>query len=145
MTVIRWAPERQAELTRMWAEGLSQGLIAERLGATRSAVSGQINRLKLPKRKGTLRKDRHGNVMACSIPPKPKVAVVSNKRQPPSRTFSAPPPAPSLEMVFRAAEKDGCRWMSGDPREMLFCGDATVRGGSYCEAHHARAYRAVAA
>ena len=127
-----WTPERDAELAKLWASGMTTRNIGDAMGVTHNAVIGRVHRLGLPGRSSPIR-ERKSAVRKPRAKPKPK-PVISQK-----------PTSPSLEMIFRAAEKGGCRWMSGDPREMLFCGDATVRGGSYCSVHHARAYRAVAA
>jgi len=46
-----WDKERDAELTKLWAEGYSGGQIMDKLGApSRNSVMGRISRLKLPKR-----------------------------------------------------------------------------------------------
>ena len=47
-------PERIAELTRLWATGLTTREIGRRLGVTKNAVIGRAHRLKLPPRPSPL-------------------------------------------------------------------------------------------
>lgn len=50
MKYIDWTDERVAELTRLWANGLSAARIAEVMGLrSRNMVVGKVNRLALPK------------------------------------------------------------------------------------------------
>jgi hypothetical protein len=43
-SAMRWPPERQTELERLVAEGLSATLISERLGITRNSIIGRCRR-----------------------------------------------------------------------------------------------------
>lgn len=47
-----WTDDRLDTLVRMWRENKSGGQIARKLGTTRSAVLGKINRLGLQRRTG---------------------------------------------------------------------------------------------
>jgi hypothetical protein len=47
---LRWSDEMSAELSRLWARGLSLTAIGHRLGVSRNAVASKARRLDLPKR-----------------------------------------------------------------------------------------------
>jgi hypothetical protein len=53
---VEWTPADDALLRKLWAEGLTSGTIAARIGRSRSAVLGRVGRQGLPKRGGRLRK-----------------------------------------------------------------------------------------
>jgi GcrA cell cycle regulator len=48
---FEWTPERVAELTRLWATGLSASEIGRKLGITKNAVVGKVRRLDLAMRR----------------------------------------------------------------------------------------------
>ena len=45
-----WTPERIAEVTRLWSEGLTTAEIGKMVGVTKNAVVGKAHRLGLPPR-----------------------------------------------------------------------------------------------
>jgi len=49
--VHEWTPERVAELTKLWASGLSASEIGRRLGVTKNSVVGKVRRLNLAMRR----------------------------------------------------------------------------------------------
>ncbi len=49
--VHEWTPERVAELTKLWASGLSASEIGRRLGVTKNSVVGKVRRLDLAMRR----------------------------------------------------------------------------------------------
>jgi hypothetical protein len=49
MGARKWSNDRVEDLRAEWAKGLSVAAIAQRLGTTRSAVTGKIKRLGLNK------------------------------------------------------------------------------------------------
>ena len=49
MGARKWSNDRIEDLRAEWAKGLSVAAIAQRLGTTRSAVTGKIKRLGLNK------------------------------------------------------------------------------------------------
>jgi len=50
---VGWTADRTARCSKLWADGISAGLIAEDLGGvTRDAVIGKVNRLGLLRMKG---------------------------------------------------------------------------------------------
>jgi len=52
---MTWTDEKTEELTRLWAEGDSAGIIAARFGTSKGAVMGKVSRLKLPSRETVAR------------------------------------------------------------------------------------------
>jgi GcrA cell cycle regulator len=153
-----WSDDRVAELTRLWAEGFSQSIIAEKMGVTRNMVVGKIYRLDLPKptvaktclhnpgRSGT------GKPRAPR-PAKPRKRVIINYESvravrangnsnamkliksittdlPALRCVEIDPLLISLEDI----RKGECRYPYGDG-PFLFCGHATADGSSYCKPH----------
>lgn len=48
---FEWTPERVAELTKLWATGLSASEIGRRMGITKNAVVGKVRRLDLTMRR----------------------------------------------------------------------------------------------
>jgi hypothetical protein len=83
-----WTPHRIATLRRMWADGASAALIAERLGcASRSAVLGKVHRIGL---------DRRNAVDAQKPKPKPT-------RSAPPRLCAVPGCGAPLAKVNRSA------------------------------------------
>ncbi len=51
MIEFEWTPERVAELTKLWATGLSASEIGRRMGITKNAVVGKVRRLDLTMRR----------------------------------------------------------------------------------------------
>jgi GcrA cell cycle regulator len=129
-----WSDDRVAELTRLWAEGHSASIIAEKLGVTRNAIIGKTFRLGLP-------------------PPTEKIGKPSG---PPKSAVKKPKPEPTrLFRLFapelfqpRCVEVDPlnlttleidlgtqCQYIAGD--DGLHCGHLVQEKSSYCPKHHA--------
>ncbi len=60
MGARKWSNDRIEQLRAEWAKGLSVAAIAQRLGITRSAVTGKIKRLGL---------NKHAHSKSPSLPP----------------------------------------------------------------------------
>lgn len=146
-----WTDEQIEVLTRLWLEGWSASQIATQIkGATRNAVIGKVNRLKLPSRKTRIRFPSGWEQLKKAHKPrksraKPKVV----KMRPP-----VPKPEP-FEFTTGVWEPlawatpvtlehvTGCRWPASDPFAPvgsvdLFCNCKPVEGRSYCPEHQAR-------
>ena len=155
-----WTAERILLLKKLWAEGATANVIAERLGGTsRSAVMGKIFRLRLgasmarppaeqnidasgkSKRAGSRAADVQPTLM-LNFPPgrrrrrrkrrKPAEGAAANRRQHKSL----------LELT-----NESCRWPHGRPGtdRFFFCGrpEADLELGiPYCARHMRRAYGA---
>lgn len=50
-----WNASNIALLRRLWADGLSASIIADRFGVTKNAICGKVYRLGLPQRRTTMR------------------------------------------------------------------------------------------
>lgn len=109
-----WTDEQVAELTQLWATGLSSQEIANRMGVTKNAVVGKARRLNLPWRREPKKiEPRQANVM-----PETGEAIY--------------PPFP---------KRGGCLWARGSRETGFdFCGDPVMEGKSYCPTHAAKAY-----
>lgn len=142
-----WNDERVEKLKKFWAEGLSAGQIALRLGGcSRSAVIGKVHRLGLSGRPNTLRGNasrRH----AAKREKKPSPPVPGNvpQRAPvvpaiPKEPYTPPPPRsfdPAKLVTFADLEPGQCKWPVGDIRSeagLKFCGEPQVIGQPYCPA-----------
>jgi len=132
MTVAGWTHERVEALKALWADGLSTGQIAAKLGLTRSAVGGKIHRLKLPGRPTPIKQ--------ASPRPKPSWD---------SRPARAPMPLPAADDVptvsMDGLEAGHCRWPCADVSVistggLLFFGRPRTPGLPYCDGHARRAY-----
>jgi GcrA cell cycle regulator len=51
---MTWTPERIAEVTRLWSQGLTTAEIGRLVGVTKNAIVGKAHRLGLPSSRGTL-------------------------------------------------------------------------------------------
>jgi GcrA cell cycle regulator len=85
-----WSAEKDDTLRKLWAEGLSASLIAERMGTTKNAIVGRARRLRLPSRPSPIRRN-------ASPPPvrrvKPGVSTL------PPVASAAPSPVPAATQV----------------------------------------------
>ena len=124
----RWTPERDAELTALWAQNLSGSQIAARMGIeSRTAILGRAKRINLPKRTaGDIRRQ----VIYAGTPraaEKPRTYVPIRER---------------LAAKTESVENDaiGCQWIEGDPHvDASKCGKPrAILGGLACSwcAHH---------
>jgi GcrA cell cycle regulator len=114
-----WTPDREAKLEDLVRVGLTTSAIAERLGTTKNAVVGKVNRT------AGLRKAMRTRDAMSQPKPGPK------SKPKPVVPWSYPP-------------HGGCHWPEGDPRDrdFHFCGAPVFVPGSspYCEEHERRAY-----
>jgi GcrA cell cycle regulator len=146
-----WSAERDEALKRLWAQGYSAALIADKLAngvrLTRCAVIGRAHRLKLPARRDKQpleRKPYRANGKAPK-PPRWKPQPLSPSPQP-SRP-RAPAPTPPTEPAMRRLrlawlEPHQCHWPLGSLYEVahLFCAADTHAGAVYCPHHMSKAY-----
>lgn len=124
-------PSQRDAILALWAEGLTSGQVAQKLGVSRSVVMGAIYRAR-----------QHGTAVD------PEGRHVVSKR-------AAPPPQPLLVKLTPVAKLNdrssgekgvrlirlratGCRFPVGTNRkgEHLFCNSHQQEGSSYCQRHH---------
>lgn len=107
-----WNPERIAQLTELWNQGLSTAEIGRRIGVTKNAVVGKAHRLLLTPRPSPLKR-RPGPRVQKAV--KPRVIALTG---------------PS------------CSWPIGHPGDkgFRFCDAQPVPGKPYCAEHAQMAY-----
>jgi len=158
-----WSAAQSDLAKALYEAGLSASAIATRLvaegrvGTSRSAVLGLINRLAAAGRL-TLRKNRSGGAGEAPAPkvvkadPAPVAKVLSEAapgpvlQQAPAAALAVPS-QPSAEpeagtMRLLDAQAGHCRWPFGVPSaDMLVCGAEVLPGRSYCLTHFHRSRR----
>lgn len=148
-----WPPERIAELTRLFNDGLSFAQIASSLALTRLAVIGKCNRLGL--RRVLLSKVRSDGAKAGHLIRKLRCDPTKNKTfnklvvGPKFNSESLPPPLESdlaiptrrRKQIATLGPRD-CKFPIGDPGSpsFFFCGARKLDLLPYCEAHAHRCY-----
>jgi GcrA cell cycle regulator len=134
-----WPPSEVACLLHLW-DRYSASQIGKKLGRTRSAICGKINRLR---REGVLPAVPKQYLTNPWPPPKPKSPAAPRpmKPKPPAYAVLRQPsagPARPLRLLD-LPRKGRCRWPLGpfDRKAELFCGANTMPGQVYCP-HHMR-------
>lgn len=137
---VKWTPEREETLKRLYAEKLSYSLIAAELGGiTRNAVIGKSHRMGLerrgpadgqPVRKTKFRKPYTRAPWAV---PRPHLEA--------TEALELPVEIVADPVTLRDLESHHCRWPLGDPPDMMFCGAHQRKGYSYCARHYRMAYQ----
>jgi hypothetical protein len=141
MSGMFWTNEREVELRIRHANGEPFSYIAERLGCSRNAVSGKVDRLGLPRRAPTrprLPRQKPAIDLAAAL----AVAApsVAPEPQPPVLVQPEPKQEASGTVSFAELREHHCRWiLNDDMSNPVFCG-AQKSGRSYCAAHGLRAY-----
>jgi len=151
--------EVQRKILALWNQDKPGSYIAYELQMTRSAVMGQLNRLRI---KGHI--DYKTPQRKKLMPELPQLREITPSRVP--QTIAPKPVAQSVEpnvteMIMAEVikkithvKKDGlkiplmalsrrsCRYpVSGNlPADFLFCGDEAMEGKPYCKEHHALCY-----
>lgn len=144
-----WTPKRTALLFKLWKEGLSARVIAERLGGgiTRNAVISKIHRspdsAEMQRRAARPKRSKE-HVSTPRIPPRaPGMALirqqpkVSVKPRPKPIARALPPPLPRPKLAVCDLTPQTCRWPIGDPQapDFTFCGRTPRGNHKYCEYH----------
>ena len=145
-----WTDERVAQLTKLWADGLSASQIAAELGGiTRNAVIGKVHRLGLSGR-------AKSPSTAAPRPRKPRSSGMIRVSRPAIRGNTAlaydyeVEPEPELLEIPTEQRKTllqlnehTCRWPVGDPGavDFFFCGGETANELPYCSYHSRVAYQ----
>jgi hypothetical protein len=125
----------------LWNKGLTGLQIGVKIGATRSAILGLINRLR---KAGYVEYRAKNPRPKKEAPQKPKTARQKKLDQFELLLAAVPPivvPEPIQEpckpLTIMQLTRRSCRYVlnDGKPSSFLFCGKTTDRG-SYCEEHH---------
>lgn len=134
---MEWTPEKIAELSRLWSEGLTTSEIGKRLGISKNAVVGKAHRMRLAARPSPIKR-----LARPAVPrPAPARAVTPAAAAPPSAQVSPPRSTGQPKRVVELSAH-GCRWPIGHPGEpgFHFCSERAVVGKPYCAEHAAMAY-----
>jgi len=129
---------RDKEILALWKTGLTGRQIAEKLGMTRGAILGLVNRLRIA-----------GYVKYRAKNPRPKRDAPRKAQKPPEKNLdrfelsvsAAPPlipePVQTRPLTIMELGRRSCRFIlnDGKPSSFLFCGKTTDKG-SYCLEHH---------
>jgi GcrA cell cycle regulator len=156
-----WTEERVELLKKLWAEGLSAGQIANRLGdVTRNAVIGKAHRMRLssparltPQQKEARRLAREARSLSLSKTP-PAISKAEAERQAAVRRAellkkmeAARRPVAAAQPVEEVPPHTGvalldlkesmCRFPLGHPGDegFHFCGHQKAEGSPYCPNH----------
>jgi hypothetical protein len=138
----QWTTTRIAQVTRLWNEGLSAGQISKEINATRNAVMGVIHRQNLPHRTTRMRvPPPHLSADQKAHRQKEKAFAIANGWRAPIFRDPAPIPITTIPLEFLGITlldlKDAeCRFPRGEGANILFCGQPTMRGESWCDDCH---------
>lgn len=164
-----WCAEEDARLRALWAEGLSNVAIAQRMGRAKNSIVGRSHRLQLP--------SRPSPIIRGAEPAPPRPQRINNPRgsqAAPGDTLSQLIPAvvlPATRMTTGGREvamdtrRDAvrgptlattqgkpaafgavgaarqCQWITNDGRPWRFCDAPSVPGRSWCAHHFARVFQ----
>jgi len=140
----RWSAESVSAIRTLASEGHTGREIGLRFGVSRNTIIGVCYRNKISLGgAGTLPQKRALNSSVPTIALKRKEA-----RQRRAAPLKEPKPAPQLVgvpggILVHELTNHTCRWPVHDTLPGRYCG-AHTDAGSYCEHHHARAYRGFA-
>jgi GcrA cell cycle regulator len=117
-----WTPERIAEITRLWDEGLTTAEIGKMVGVSKNAVVGKAHRLGLPARPSPIRRS-NGNTAKVARP-------------------VAKAPVKPMRQIVLSTSGACCKWPFGHPGEadFHFCGSLALVNKPYCPEHYHMAY-----
>ncbi len=139
-----WSRERVEMLRKLWSEGETAAVIADRLGVmSRSAVLGKIFRLRLPPADAGAKKQNS----AVTGEPGESIVAPARRRRSAARGRHAKPLVAKATQHKTLLELTNttCRWPHGRPgtERFFFCGAPEAdleRGIPYCVRHMRRAY-----
>jgi GcrA cell cycle regulator len=130
-------PSRDPELRRLWAEGNSQRIVANRMRLSRDAITKRAAWLGLPSRPATVEREAGAFALGAGVAlpalpstPKAKRPPVVPPAPPPVELSPPQPGLPPLRACAFPLWGDGVR----PPKPPVFCGEPVSRR-SYCERH----------
>lgn len=129
-----WTPERVEWLREAWlTDGLSATEIGKKLGISRNAALGKLNRIGLLGQRRTIVQSVAKPRPAKTTPPlRPKETAKPIK-------IEEPKPDPETLVSVLNVGKGQCRWPIGDPSspDFMYCGKGCEFGHPYCPDHEA--------
>ena len=127
-----WTAVKVSQLKTLFGKGLSTATIGKKLGMTKNAVVGKINRMGL----NSMEKSAGQKTSAPKIlAPMKKVSSRGPKRKPKR--------VANNHAALIALGADQCRWPIGDPdsEQFHFCAAKCFAGKPYCFEHCKAAYQ----
>ena len=142
-----WSAATIAKLRLLFERGLSTAEIGKRLGFTKNAIVGKINRLGL-NTKVTVKSEKK-KAAAKKSPAKKSVKGAKSPKQSKSDQRTSAESRHKIERVIQhsaalmSLRPDQCRWPIGDPDSdnFKFCGEKCFVGKPYCFEHCKLAYQ----
>ena len=158
--VSSWDSSTLKKLKSLVAKGLSTSEIGKKIGVSKNAVVGKLNRLgwnskaggitsdepvKKAKDKEVLKKksikvksEVKTKVKKIDIPEKPKIKPIKRTKE-----ISASQKIIKTALEMASLKKDQCRWPIGDTDsdDFHFCGKKVFPGKPYCYEHCKCAYK----
>ena len=145
---MEWTNEQIAQLTQLWADGISGQQIAIAMGISKNSVLGKVHRLDLPGRASPLiggktnpdfvRKNKQHIERIARARTGPALPIPSMEGPRPIHVL----PAYSAQVIAPFAGIKLCQYPSGTPgtKGFRFCEAPSVPAKSYCEDHYRRCY-----
>lgn len=145
-----WTDERVAQLTQLWADGLSCSRIGAIMGITKNAVIGKVQRLKLQGRKPKETLPLGRKPKPTTQTPQKKQSFTPKRKSKLGLPVFTPVPEFNIEKPKGEAwkpiegttpvslvdlERDQCKWPVTEDAPFLFCGAQSTHG-PYCHHHH---------
>ncbi|MDR1027523.1 MAG: GcrA family cell cycle regulator [Rickettsiales bacterium] len=148
-TTNSWSATLTAKLKFLFDKGLSTAEIGKRLGFTKNAIVGKINRLGLNEKKPAAK--AAAKKTAAKPAPKPIIKKAAPIKKPTKQEAKATEAGARVraERLMRqsaalmALKADQCRWPMGNPDtdDFKFCGEKCFAGKPYCFEHCKLAYQ----
>jgi GcrA cell cycle regulator len=147
-----WTDDKVKLLATLFTEGWSRGQIATKLGVTKNAICGKIDRLGVNLQNfvtgssGLERPPRTYEPQRVGRPEKQDRQAWRPSARPIAETAvadedpSPPPIPPTGPIVLMDLRYDSCRWPINDGNPFLFCGKPRRENSPYCEEHRRKAH-----
>jgi GcrA cell cycle regulator len=143
-----WSAATIAKLRLLFERGLSTAEIGKRLGFTKNAIVGKINRLGL-NTKVPVKSEKKKAAPKKSPPKKSVKAAGGPSKNKKNQQRSSAESRHKIERVIQhsaalmSLRPDQCRWPIGDPDSdnFRFCGEKCFVGKPYCFEHCKLAYQ----
>lgn len=128
-----WPDELFELAIKLWNEGHSASLIGLKIGKTRNAVIGKLNRMKKKGNPQPPRATTQAIPRRNARPPLQKKKVIAFV---PKEQASLPQDQKARigTLTLFELQPYSCRWPFGD-RDFTFCGDTKISGSPYCAEH----------
>lgn len=132
-------PEMNAQLTRLWAAGMSTREIAREMGISKNQVISRAHRIGLPSRASPIKHKVSPEERA-----KRKAEREAGHQRRLMREAMRARPWAALEDRPRSGQR--CAWLEGEPgpgqrwKDVERCEEKAMAGSSYCPRHHAICY-----